>query len=48
MEPDKKDKKPYGYGKMPLWQIIAIYAVIGGIVYALVYYFFFMKPGGGY
>jgi hypothetical protein len=28
-----------GYGKRPLWQWIAIYIVIGGILYAGVYYF---------
>jgi hypothetical protein len=31
----------YGYGKRPMWQWIALYVVIGGIVYAAVYYFFF-------
>ena len=36
-----------GYGKRPLWQWIVLYVVIGGIVYAGIYYFFF-KPSGGY
>ncbi len=27
------------YGKRPLWQWIAIYLVIGAIVYGLIYYF---------
>lgn len=35
-----------GYGKRPLWQWIVLYAVIGVIVYALIYYFFFAKNGG--
>lgn len=36
-----------GYGKRPLWQWILIYAVVGGIIYAAIYYFFLNK-GGGY
>ena len=35
-----------GYYKRPLWQWIAIYLVIGGVVYAGIYYFFFAKKGG--
>lgn len=35
-----------GYGKRPLWQWIVIYLVIGGIVYAAIYYFVFTKKGG--
>lgn len=35
-----------GYGKRPLWQWILIYVVIGGIVYAGIYYFFMSKNGG--
>lgn len=34
------------YGKRPLWQWILIYVVIGGIIYALVYYFVIAKRGG--
>lgn len=34
------------YGKRPLWQWILLYVVIGGVVYALVYYFVFAKSGG--
>lgn len=34
------------YGKRPLWQWVLIYAVVGAIVYGLVYYFFFMGKGG--
>lgn len=35
-----------GYGKRPLWQWIAIYVVVGGIVYIAIYYLFFAKSGG--
>jgi len=35
------------YGKRPLWQWIAIYAVVGGLVYFLIYYFI-LAPKGGY
>lgn len=35
-----------GYGKRPLWQWILIYVVIGGIIYAGIYYFFLAKKGG--
>lgn len=35
-----------GYGKRPLWQWIVLYLVIGGIVYAGIYYFFMSKDGG--
>lgn len=36
------------YGKRPLWFWIAIYVVIGLVVYGLVYYFFFAKKGYNY
>ena len=35
------------YNKRPMWQWILIYFVIGGIIYAGIYYAF-MKPKGGY
>lgn len=38
--------KTNGYGKKPLWQWIAIYVVIGAIVYAAIYYFAFARKGG--
>jgi hypothetical protein len=40
---DVKDSvKAYGgYGKRPMWQWIAIYLVVGVIVYGLIYYFVF-------
>jgi hypothetical protein len=38
----------YDYGKRPLWQWILIYVVIGGVVYAGIYYFMFAKNSGGY
>lgn len=34
------------YGKRPLWQWILIYLVIGGVIYAGIYYFFLAKKGG--
>lgn len=33
------------YGKRPLWQWIIIYAVIGAIIYGLIYYFVLAKKG---
>lgn len=44
---DYEGKEGYGkgYGKRPLWQWIVIYAVIGAIIYGLVYYFILAKPG---
>ena len=36
------------YSKRPLWQWVLIYLVIGGIIYALVYYFVFAKKGVSY
>lgn len=35
-----------GYGKRPLWQWILIYIVIGGIIYAVIYYFISVFRGG--
>ncbi|QQG40838.1 MAG: hypothetical protein HYV37_00755 [Candidatus Levyibacteriota bacterium] len=40
------ENKSYGYGKRPLWQWILLYVVIGGIIYALVYYFILASKGG--
>ena len=34
-----------GYGKRPLWQWIALYVVVGGIIYAAVWYFFLRSSG---
>lgn len=42
----EEEKKSYGYGKMPLWQWVVIYLVIGGLIYGAVYYFFLAKKGG--
>ncbi len=36
-----------GYGKRPLWQWILLYVIIGGIIYAGIY-FLFLNKGGGY
>jgi hypothetical protein len=35
------------YSKRPLWQWILLYVIIGGIIYAAIY-FIFLKPKGGY
>lgn len=40
------ESKNNGYGKRPLWQWVIIYLVIGGIIYAGIYYFFLAKKGG--
>lgn len=42
----KEKKTQNGYSKRPLWQWIAIYAVIGIILYGAVYYFFLAKKDG--
>ncbi len=39
------NNKSYGYGKRPLWQWLLLYAVIGVVAYAGIYYFFFAKKG---
>lgn len=36
---------PTGYGKRPLWQWLVIYLVIGGLIYAAIYYFYFGRKG---
>ena len=42
---EKVEEKPKGiYGKRPMWQWILIYLVVGGIVYALIY-FIFLRQG---
>ena len=43
MEEGNVEKKD-SYGKRSLWQWILIYIVVGGIIYALVY-FLFMRQG---
>ena len=35
------------YGKRPLWQWILIYLIIGGIIYALIYFVVLKKNYGG-
>lgn len=35
-----ENKRSYGYGKRPLWMWIAIYLIIGAIIYGIIYYFF--------
>ena len=36
---------PTDYGKRPLWQWLVIYLIIGGLIYAAIYYFYFAKKG---
>jgi plastocyanin len=36
------------YGKKPLWQWILIYIIIGGIIYAIGYYFVSSRSNGPY
>jgi hypothetical protein len=36
------------YSKRPLWQLVLIYLLVGGLVYWLIYYFVFAKNGNGY
>jgi plastocyanin len=45
---DEDGGKQYGYGKRPLWQWIALYIVIGVVIYGVVYYFVLAKNGKGY
>ena len=42
----EEENKTQGYGKRPIWQWIALYVVVGIIVYGLVYYFVLAKKGG--
>lgn len=35
-----------GYGKRPLWQWIVLYVIVGGVIYAGIYYFVIAKRGG--
>jgi plastocyanin len=44
----EEEQKSSSYGKRPLWQWIALYLVIGVVVYGVVYYFILAKNGGGY
>lgn len=42
---DYRNNTDRGYGR-PLWQWIVIYAVIGLIIYGLIYYFIFAGRSG--
>jgi plastocyanin len=44
----EEEQKSSSYGERPLWQWIALYVVIGVVVYGVVYYFILAKNGGGY
>jgi hypothetical protein len=46
MEQDKTAKSTYG--KRPLWQWLAAYLIVGGAVYAAIYYFYDHKSAHGY
>ena len=39
------EKSNSGYGKRPLWQLVAIYLIVGAVVYGVIYYFFLAKKG---
>lgn len=43
-QPPQPMKK--GYGKRPLWQWVAIYLIVGAVVYGAIYYFAYAKKGG--
>lgn len=46
MEENHQQQSQYNYKKRPLWQWVALYIMVGGIVYGIVYYFFFSHSGG--
>ena len=47
MDEQKEYQAPQkGYGKRPMWQWVAIYVVVGAIVYGAIYYFFMRGDGG--
>ncbi len=43
-----QEDKSSGYGRRSLWQYILIYAVVGIVVYGLIYYFVLSKRGSNY
>lgn len=45
MAEENSNDSNYG-GKRPLWQWVSIYAIIGLIIYGLIYYFVLAKKGG--
>lgn len=46
MEENHQQQSQYNYKKRPLWQWVALYIIVGGIAYGIIYYFFFAKSGG--
>ncbi len=40
-----EEGQAYGYGKRPLWQWVLIYLVVGGLIYAAIYYFYIANKG---
>ena len=47
-EVKKEESGQSSYKKMPKWQLILIYAVVGAFIYGLIYYFVFYKKGKSY
>ena len=48
MNEDKTTTKVATYGKRPLWQWGLIYLVVGGAIYAVIYYVISYRPASGY
>ena len=48
MDQEKLPIAKSGYGKRPLWQWVLIYLIVGGAVYAAIYYFMGHKSASGY
>ena len=47
-EVKKEESVQSSYKKRPKWQLILIYAVVGAVIYGLIYYFVFYKKGNSY
>ena len=37
----------HGYGKRPMWQWVLLYIIVGGVVYAAIYFIFIASGDGG-
>lgn len=46
MDNQEQNYQDDSYGKRPFWQWLLIYLVIGGVIYALVYFLFFNNGAG--
>ncbi len=42
----ENEEKKSDYGKRPLWQWIALYVIIGVLIYGAIYYFVLAKNNG--